>query len=72
MDTVREETSVAAQETDPWVPTVRDALMHAWFPNGHLGETIPELAEDYTNWLENATLDAEVAVKAIREITGTQ
>jgi hypothetical protein len=59
------ETPVSEPGTDPRVQAVADALMAAWFPNGHLGLTNPDLAEDYANWLEHAQADAAIVVDGL-------
>jgi broad specificity phosphatase PhoE len=69
METTKNTSKPTPETVDPWVPVVADALMHSWFPNGHIGMTNPDLAEDYENWLENAQTDAETAVAAIRRAT---
>lgn len=44
------------------------ALIRAWFPKGHGGESREHLQEDYQNWVEIAVEDAMVVINVLSKM----
>lgn len=55
-------------EREVLVEHVKNALLKAWFPNGHAGETQESMSEDWKSWQATAALDAKCAVEAVLKV----